>query len=172
MCIRDSVDGEGWGHIGVAMARGVPLPDRIEERLAEFTDLVATAISSSAKREQVARLADEQAALRRVATLVARGAPPTEVFDAVAEELGRLLDAASSGLIRFEDENTARLVAGWGRLGDEVPTGARLPIGGVNVITRIARSGRPARLDDYHEQGSGHVAERARRLQTLSLIHI
>ena len=142
------VDGEGWGHVSVEMPRGVPLPDRIEDRLGEFTELVATAISSSATRRQLARLADEQAALRRVASLVAHGAPPDQVFDAVAEELGRLLDAGSSGLVRFEDEHTATVVAGWGRLGEEVPTGSRLPIGGVNVITEIARTGRPARLDD------------------------
>jgi signal transduction histidine kinase/uncharacterized protein YoaH (UPF0181 family) len=164
------VGGEAWGHIGVAMAKGMPLPDRIEERLADFTELVATAISSSETREQHARLADEQAALRRVATLVARGAPPADVFDAVAAELGRLLDAASSGLIRFEDENTATLVAGWGRLGEVVTTGARLPIGGVNVITKIARTGRPARIDDYDPQASGEIAEQARQLQTSTAI--
>ena len=164
------VEGEGWGHIGVAMAKGVPLPDRIEERLAEFTDLVAAAISSSETREQLARLADEQAALRRVATLVAQGAPPARVFDAVAEELGQLLDAASSGLIRFEDDDTATVVAGWGRLGEEVPTGARLPIGGVNVITQIARSGRPARLDDFADEASGAIGEHARRLRTSTAV--
>ena len=118
------VDGEAWGHIGVAMAKGVSLPDRIEEHLAEFTELVATAFSSSASREQLRRLADEQAALRRVATLVAHGAQPADVFDAVAEELGRLLDAASSGLVRFDAEDTATLVAGWGRLGEVVPVGS------------------------------------------------
>ena len=121
------VDGETWGHMSIEMAKGTPLPDRVEERLAEITELVATAISSSATREQLAQLADEQAALRRVATLVARGAPPADVFDAVAEELGRLLDAGSSGLVRFEDENTARVVAGWGRLDEVLPVGARLP---------------------------------------------
>ena len=164
------VGGEAWGHIGVAMAKGMPLPDRIEARLADFTELVATAISSSETREQHARLADEQAALRRVATLVARGAPPADVFDAVAAELGRLLDAASSGLIRFEDEHTATLVAGWGRLGEVVTTGARLPIGGVNVITKIARTGRPARIDDYDPEASGEIAEQARQLQTSTAI--
>ncbi|HKG66691.1 MAG TPA: GAF domain-containing protein [Solirubrobacteraceae bacterium] len=164
------VDGEGWGHIGVAMAKGTPLPDGIAERLEEFTALVAAAISSSETREQLARLADEQAALRRVATIVARGAPPAEVFDAVAAELGRLLDAASSGLIRFEDESSATLVAGWGRLGEVVTTGARLPIGGMNVITQIARSGRPARIDDYDPEASGEIGEHARRLKTSTAV--
>ena len=124
------LEGEPWGHIGIAMAKGAPLPDRVEERLAEITELVATAITSSTNREQLVRLADEQAALRRVATLVARGAPPAEVFHAVAEELGQLLDVASSGLVRYEEPDTARLVAGWGRLGEVVPVGARLPFGG------------------------------------------
>ncbi|MDA0158708.1 GAF domain-containing protein [Solirubrobacter ginsenosidimutans] len=164
------VDGAGWGHIGVAMAKGMPLPDRIEERLADFTELVATAISSSETREQLTRLADEQAALRRVAMLVARGAPPPDVFDAVAEELGRLLDAASSGLIRFDGEQTATVVAGWGRLGEVVTTGTRLPLGGVNVVTKIARSGRPARIDDVGPEASGEIGERARRLKTNTAI--
>ena len=66
----------------------VPLPDGVEERLVEITELVATAVASSATREQLTRLAGEQAALRRVATLVARGAAPADVFDAVTEELG------------------------------------------------------------------------------------
>ena len=143
------VAGEPWGHMSIEMASGLPLPDRVEEQLGEITELVATAIASSANREQLTRLADEQAALRRVATLVARGAPPDEVFDAVAKELGRLLDVASSGLVRFEEDDTARVVAGWGRLGEVVPIGARLPIGGNNVITqdRAHRQARaPGRL--------------------------
>ncbi len=164
------VDGEAWGHIGVAMAKGVPLPDGVEERLAEITELVATAIANSETREQLARLADEQAALRRVATLVARGAPPDEVFDAVAEEVGRLLDAFSSGLVRFEDEKTARLIAAWGQVGEEFSVGARLPIDGENIVSKIARTGRPARIDDVARTGSGEIAEHARRLRTRSAV--
>ena len=72
----------------------------------------------------------------------------------------------SSGLVRFEDENTARVVAGWGRLGEVVPVGARLPIGGMNVITQIARSGRPARIDDFDAQATGPIGDQARRLNT------
>jgi len=164
------VDGEAWGHIGVAMGKGVPLPDRIEEHLAEFTDLVATAFSSSDTRERLRRLADEQAALRRVATLVAHGAQPADVFDAVAEELGRLLDAASSGLVRFNADDTATLVAGWGRLDEVVPVGSRLPLGGENVLSRIARTGRAARVDEYERMASGTIAGRARVVDTTSAV--
>jgi PAS domain S-box-containing protein len=81
------VDGELWGMMGAAAADGEPLPDHIEDRLAEFTELVATAISNTTRGEQFARLADEQAALRRVATLIARESSSAEVFAAVAEEL-------------------------------------------------------------------------------------
>jgi GAF domain-containing protein len=66
------VDGRVWGLIATTSWEGEALPDRIEDRLAEFTALIAPAFSNTASRDEVARLADEQAALRRVATLVAR----------------------------------------------------------------------------------------------------
>jgi signal transduction histidine kinase len=163
------VDGEAWGHIGVAMAKGVPLPEGVEERLVEITELVATAIVSSARREQLVWLADEQAALRRVATLVARGAPPADVFDAVAEELGGLLEVGSSGLVRFEDDCTARVVAGWGRLGEIVPSG-RLPLGGRNVVSEIARTGRSVRLDGFERTACGPITDSTRRSGTSTAI--
>ena len=53
----------------------------------------ATAVSNSASREALARLAEEQAALRRVATLVAQGVPRSELFGAVAQTVGRLFGA-------------------------------------------------------------------------------
>jgi signal transduction histidine kinase len=158
------VDGEAWGHIGVAMARGVPLPDSVEERLAEITELVATAINSSTNREQLVRLADEQAALGRVATLVARGAPPAEVFQAVADELGQLLDVSSSGLVRYEPGDMARMVSGWGRIIEVVAVGDRFPLGGRNAVTEIARTGRPARVDDYAQAASGAIGERSQQV--------
>jgi GAF domain-containing protein len=160
------VEGETWGHMSIEMAKGAPLPAGVEKRLAEMTELVATAIVSSAAREELARLVNEQAVLRRVATLVAGGAPPAEVFDAVAEELGTLLEVGSSGLIRFDDERTATVVAGWGRLGEIAPAGSRLPIGGRNVISTIARTGKPARIDDFEHTATGAIAEQARSLRT------
>jgi PAS domain S-box-containing protein len=157
------VDGELWGLMGAAPVDGEYLPDHIEDRLAEFTELVATTISNSASREELARLADEQAALRRVATLVAREAPPAEVFAAVAEELGRLLDVVATRLVRYDQDKTATIVSSWGRLADEAPVGARMPLGGHNVISLVARTGRPARIDDY-AQATGPIADYGRRL--------
>ena len=114
--------------------------------------------------------AEEQAALRRVATVAAQGAKPADVFHAVAEELGRLLDAGSSGLVRFDAGDTATLVAGWGRLGEAVPDGARLPLGGENVLSRIAATGQAARVDEYERTASGTIAQRARLVDTTSAV--
>ena len=65
-----------WGAMVVLSPRHEPLPEDTEARLTDFTELVATAIANAESRVAVARLADEQAALRRVATLVAQGASP------------------------------------------------------------------------------------------------
>ena len=116
--------------------------------------------------DQLQRLADEQSALRRVATLVARGVPPATVFEAVTEELGRLLEVGSSGLVRFEDEHTATLLANWGLFDDVLAPGTQLPIEGTNVVSQVRRTGRPARIDDVGRTGSGPIAEHARRLGT------
>ena len=85
-------------------ARGDPLPADTESRIGQFTELMATAIANAEARAEVARLADEQAALRRVATLVAQGARPTAVFDAVPQEVADLLDASAVSLARYDDD--------------------------------------------------------------------
>jgi len=61
----------------VSTAEVEPLPLDTESRLAHFTELVATAIANAEAAKGLARLATQQAALRRVATLVASGALPT-----------------------------------------------------------------------------------------------
>jgi GAF domain-containing protein len=93
------VDGRLWGAL-MAATRGVePLPEDAETRIAAFTELVATAVSNAQAREDLHRLADEQVALRRVATLVDKEAAPAEVFAKVAEEALELAerDVASPG---------------------------------------------------------------------------
>ena len=68
-------------------------------------------------------MADEQAALRRVATLVAQGVPSSDLFGAVAGEVGVLLGADLAGMIRYEDDGTVTAVATWSAVG-EAPTDA------------------------------------------------
>ena len=93
------VDDRPWGVICVANPGAAPLPQSIEAGLSDFTELLATAIARAEAREALARLADEQAALRRVATLVAEEKSPGEVFAKVAEEAGNVLGNVDCGLL-------------------------------------------------------------------------
>jgi PAS domain S-box-containing protein len=161
------VDGDVWGAMSADSTNRVPLPDQIEDRLAEFAELVATAISNTASRAELARLADQAAALRRVATLVARGVPPPDVFSAVAREVGLLLGVDWTHMARYESDGTSTGVAGWSTAGDQIPVGTRVNLEGESVGGLVLRTGRPARLRDY-ENASGHAAAlgRARGLRS------
>ena len=141
------VEGRVWGALFVHGTHGERLPIGTEARLADFTELVATAVSNSEARAEVVRLADEQAGLRRVATLVAREAFPAEVFDAVGEEVTRLLRVEDMSIFRYEDNGTATLVATSSE--DELKVGDSVSVDGETVTARVFSTGRPARLDDY-----------------------
>ena len=155
-----SVEGRLWGVMIVASTREHVLLPGTEYRLAEFTELIATTIANAQARQEVGALADEQAALRRVATLVARGEPPRGVFAAVAREVGRLLPADLTLIGRYEDGMVTGL-GGWSGTGEPVPTSVRVRIGGRNVTEAVYTSGRPARLDSY-SGASGDIAADAR----------
>ena len=112
---------------------------------------MATAVSNAQAREDLHRLADEQAALRRVATLVARGAPPEELFAAVTEEAGRLLRAGLAGMARFESDDTVTVLATWA-VEDEHGGAHPLvpgpwPLEGDDLASTIATTHRPVRID-------------------------
>jgi predicted ATPase/signal transduction histidine kinase len=111
---------------------------------------------------QYRRVADEQAALRRVATLVARAAPPEEVFTAVAAEVGSLLGVDHAFLVRYDPPDAVEVVGTWLRTGADPPTpvGSRMPLDGHNVSALVYRTGRPARVD--YEHASGVVANALR----------
>jgi GAF domain-containing protein len=162
------VEGRVWGVICVAASAG-PLPADTEERLVEFTELVATAIANAEGRSKLGEsearaleLAREQAALRRVATLVARDAAPGEVFDAVAMEVGELLDTDITVVGRYDADGAATAIGSWSASPGGVPVGTRSVVGGRNVLTLVAETQRPARVDGYDE-GSGEAAEIARQ---------
>ena len=156
------VEGNVWGNIAVHSTSG-QLPPDTEARIARFTELVSTAILNAEARVEVQRLADEQAALRRVATMVAREREAPEVFAAVAEEVGRLLPVEDAAMMRYEDDGSAMIVASWGELADVSVPGTRLPVDGDNVTARVLRTGRPARIDDY-ATASGSFGTRMREL--------
>ena len=143
------VEGRLWGLMVIGSSPGQPLPAHTEGRLANFTELLATAIANVESRAGLARLAEEQAALRRVATLVARGAPPEEVFAAVAEEVGRLLGGDLAGMARYESDDTVTVLATWAAEGEHPPVSGRWPLEGGDPASMIWRTGRPVRTDDY-----------------------
>ena len=157
------VQGRLWGVMTVGSVREEGLPAGIEHRLAGFTELVSTAIGNAQAREELRALADEQAALRRVATLVARGTPPEEVFGAVAEEAGRLLAADLAAVARYDPGRLVTVLGAWSST--DVPmsfsVGTRTSLGGQNVITLVQRTGQPARIDDYGD-ATGAAADAGR----------
>ena len=156
------VEGRLWGVVIAARAGPEPLPHAAEHRIPAFTELVATAIANAEAREELRRVADEQAALRRVATLVARGVLPTAVFAAVAEEVGRLFPADSTAVARYDPDGTMT-VGSWSRTGEPATPGTRMPRGGRNVTTLVFETGLPARIDRYTAGDSSSVTASARR---------
>ncbi len=142
------VDGALWGVMAVGTREAEPLPADLEDRLAKFTELVATAIANSEAHQELARLADEQAALRRVATLAARGAPPGEVFKAVSAEVTPLVGADAAGVTRYEADGTFTALGGWARNRDYPVTGRRFPLEG-SVSGLVFETRRPSRIDDF-----------------------
>ena len=150
------VDGDVWGAISGNNDR---LADHVEDRLAQLSELVAMAISNTESRAGLARLAQEQTALRRVATLVARETPPEEVFAAVANEVGRLLSVDIANVIRYESDDTVTLMAS---AGNRIPVGSRWPIGGTTLAPLVLKTRRPARVDNYVEV-TGELAEDLRQ---------
>jgi signal transduction histidine kinase len=150
------VEGRLWGAIAVGSGDG-RLPPDTEERMTAFTDLVATAVANAqnqhsleASRDELARLLAEQAALRRVATLVARGVDPLEIFLAVAEEVRLLLGADSAGIARFESGGSSVVVVGGVGAGipEKLPVGTRVALDSYLAPAVVWRTGSPAQVDE------------------------
>ena len=157
------VGGAVWGAIVLLSPRSGSLPEDTGARLADFTELLATALANAESRAALSQLADEQAALRRVATLVAREASPVELLASIAEEVARVLDVEAVGMLRFEPDGTATLVAQSDTPWDPPPLGTRFRLEGENVVTAVFRTREAARLDDW-AKATGPVAEMARVL--------
>jgi len=172
------VNGRLWGAIAVGSDQ-TPQPPDTEQRMTQFTDLVATAVANAqtrgalqASHDELARLLAEQAALRRVATLVARGIQPTEIFLAVSEEIRRLLGADSTGIARFEPDG--RYVVALGGVGDipvELPPGMRVKLRDYIAPAVVLRTGRAAQVDEDLWSGeSDRLADSLRELGIRSMV--
>ena len=108
-------------------------------------------------------LVEEQAALRRVATLVASGAPPSRVFGQVTEEVARLLAMPGANVMRYDGARTATVVGGWSEDGTlTLPLASTFDLDGDTVVAKVLRSGSPQRVDRYRGT-SGDLAETLQR---------
>ena len=157
------VDGRLWGAMTVNSGSGAAYPAGAEERVAQFAELVSTTISNIESRAKVERLAAEQAALRRVATLVAREYAPEDLFAALAEEVGVLLEVDGSSILRYEPDLSATVVAGWSDGAITIPLGQRFPLEGENLSGQVRQTGEASRKQDY-EAAAGPIAATVREL--------
>ena len=140
------VEGRLWGAIVTGSTQGEPLPPDTESRLGQFTELMATAIANTESRARANRLAEEQAALRRVATLVARGVQPVEVFSAVSEEVGRLFGSNLAAVARFDADGPANVTVGLAQSTEGVTVGSRWELDDAMASAQVYRTGRSARI--------------------------
>ncbi|MFG1704169.1 DUF4118 domain-containing protein [Nonomuraea sp. M3C6] len=115
-------------------------------------------------RDELRHIIEEQAALRRVATLVARGVSPSELFNAVAGEMGRILKVETTAIVRYEPDRTMVYAGTWSARGPDfrMPVGSRFPVDEPSVGAMVWETGQPARKADYSTT-PGEVAEWARR---------
>src|SRR5262249_49343601 len=154
-----------WGMIWAGTTESEPLPNGVEAQLSEFSELVAIAVSNAESRDRLRRLADQQAALRRVATLAAEGASSAEVFSAVAHEAARILDVPSASIVRSEPDATSVVAASFNDSSFEA--GSRWPDDPLSLNAFVRKTARPARIDDYSDvDGPVAAAARASGVQT------
>jgi signal transduction histidine kinase/PAS domain-containing protein len=165
------VTGRIWGAATISLPAPDSFPPDAEERLAKFTSLVAVALANAEAREQLAGLAEEQAALARVALAVATERDPQRVFDVVTEAAAGVLGAEGSNLIRFEPGSRDGLVVGeWRAPGAQSHlVGKRLVFDAPTAVGMVRETGKTARLDTPEELG-GEAGERIRALGVKSAV--
>ena len=148
---------ENWAVIGIFLVVSL-----VAHSLAQQAR--TRAIEAERSRDELRVLADLQASLRRVATLVARGVDPAVVFATVAEELARCLGVQHATLFRYEPDGSGVLLAGHHESErTEMRVDQRLPLDGESVAAMVLRTGRPARMDS-HDDAPGTAAEYIRGL--------
>ncbi|HWN22600.1 MAG TPA: GAF domain-containing protein [Gaiellaceae bacterium] len=167
------VDGSVWGVLAVGAAEdGPPLPLDASDRLVGFTELVTTTLINAEAREEVRSLLNEQATLRRVATLIAQGARADAVFVAVCDEAVQLLDAEQAAVVRLEVDEPALVTVGLSAGLEGATIGVRSALGDWPTSSAACRTGRTARSDVSAEEitGTGLIADMVRTKGFLSTV--
>ncbi|WP_326829233.1 DUF4118 domain-containing protein [Streptosporangium sp. NBC_01755] len=173
---------ENGGRIGtLVLPAGVPedvrirLRDRmlpsLEALLRAARDRESVGAVLASSRDELRRIAQEQATLRRVATLVARGISSTELFNAVACEMGSLMQADHVSVSRYDPGHTT-VVGSWSLredINEVMPLGSQWPINETVISGMVLRTGRPARITNYAET-SGMIMKLARDMGVTSAL--
>jgi signal transduction histidine kinase len=163
------VDGRLWGAMSVQSKE--PLPPDTDERVERFTELVAIAIANAESRDALTRLAEEQAALRRVATLVARGVRPAELFSAVSDEVGRLVGTDSATVIKYDDDGEGiSYVGSASKVSAAFPVGVHWKFQEGMASFEVFRTGRSARSGSDLITVEGPIGDIHRRMGIISAV--
>ncbi len=177
--LRLTDDGAGIGTLVVPAGLPAAMMRRLRERVvpsleavlvaARDREAISTALAAS--RDELARIAEEQAALRRVATLVARGVSPTEIFGAVAREMGLIVNADHTAIERYEPGRTVVLAGSWSAPGrrSPPPVGSSRPLRESGLSALVLRTGRPGRMT-MDEGAAGELDGWARDEQIVSAV--
>ncbi|MEV4112953.1 DUF4118 domain-containing protein [Nonomuraea sp. NPDC049695] len=176
-----TVSGNRLGTLTVPKDLPQGLTRRLNERVvpsleallhaAHEREAISQALETS--RDELCRFAEEQAALRRVATLVAHGVRPSEIFDAVAGEVGRIVKADFALLERYDTGPTVVLVSVWAKDGSaQMPTvGSNWPLENHSIASLVTRAGRPERIQ-ITEDIAGQLADWSRAIGVVSAVGI
>jgi signal transduction histidine kinase len=147
---------------------GLPRPTlrRLRDRVVPSMEVLL-----QAARER-ARVAEEQVALRRLATLVAHGAPPGEIFGAVAREVGQVLEARHTTVFRYEPDATATTVGNWNTARvATMSVGSRWQFEKGTALELVARTQAPGRIDDIQATlGAGDLLTSLRDMGVNSVV--
>jgi K+-sensing histidine kinase KdpD len=129
------------------------------------TAVVVGQLTARLRRAALAaeRLTEEQSALRRVATLVARSGSPPEVFEAITREVGLLCGADLARMERYEADGTVSFVAAWSQVAADLDVGIRLELDGPSIARSVRQTGDAARMTSFAD-APGAIAREARAL--------
>ncbi len=128
-----------------------PVPRRTGDGGAIVLDHAFNTMADSLQetREELRKVVEEQAALRRVATLVARGEPPSTIFSAVTREVGQTLGADLTRMLRYEHDEATTVIGVWGEPDELLPVDTCWTIMGDNIPSMVLRGCAPARMDCF-----------------------
>jgi signal transduction histidine kinase len=142
---------------------------RAEAELRGIRDALEVTVADRTAELQLAN--DELNALRHVATLVAQGIEPHDLFALVAEEIGQLLGLEATAVVRFDHEDPAIVLVGASAsIVSAVPVGTRWDVGDPLASAEVYRTGRSARDDARDHSPSRPIVTVVRDIGVVSTV--